>query len=88
MNLPNTILEKLIIHFVGNKNNSDPLFLSARPLTLSDESMYILQDSFLGRFKNNHEHFSFSHPSSLQYNEIYQYCKQLFEDPDAFEDVS
>lgn len=88
MNLPNTILEKLIIHSVGNKNNADPCVLSPKALELSDENLSIIQDSFLGRFKNNHEHFSFSHDSSLQYHELYQYCKQLFDDADTFEEVS
>jgi hypothetical protein len=88
MNLPNTILEKLIIHYVGNKNNADPLLLSGQAPELSDENLYIIQDSFLGRFKNNHEHHSFSHDSSLQYHELYQYCKQLFDDDVTFEEVS
>ena len=88
MNLPNTILEKLIIHYVGNKNNNDPIFLSPQAPELSEESLYIIQDSFLGRFKNNHEYHSFSHDASLQYNELYQYCKQLFTDDSSFTEVS
>lgn len=88
MNLPNTILEKLIIHYVGNKNNGDPFLLSPQALELPEESLFIIQDSFLGRFKNNHEHHSFSHDSSLQYNELYQYCKQLFDDSTDFDEVS
>ncbi|MBB1286338.1 nucleoid-associated protein [Flavisolibacter sp. BT320] len=88
MNLPNTILEKLIIHYVGNKNNADPLLLSGQAPELSEENLYIIQDSFLGRFKNNHEHHSFSHDASLQYHELYQYCKQLFDDDTTFDEVS
>jgi hypothetical protein len=88
MNLPNTILEKLIIHYVGNKNNNDPIFLSPQAPELSEESLYIIQDSFLGRFKNNHEYHSFSHDASLQYNELYQYCKQLFANDSSFTEVS
>jgi hypothetical protein len=88
MNLPNTILERLIIHYTGNKNNNEPIFLSHQAPELSEENLFILQDSFLGRFKNNHEHHSFSHPSSLQYNEVYQYCKQLFGNVDSFAEVS
>ncbi|HZH64209.1 MAG TPA: nucleoid-associated protein [Flavisolibacter sp.] len=88
MNLQNTPLQKLIIHYTGNKNNADPLLLSPAALVLNDDNRGIYGEGFLSRFKNNHEYYSFSHPSSLQYNEVYNYCKDLFSDMNVFEEAS
>lgn len=88
MNLEHTSLQKLIIHYVGSKNNLDPVYLSKESLELDDETVKVLQDSFLQKFKMGNEYYSFSHPSSLHFNEVYSYSKQLFEDASTFEDVS
>jgi hypothetical protein len=89
MNLENNCLQKTIIHFVGSKNNLDPLHLSNNALELDDENNRILQESFLSRFRTNREYHSFHHPSSLEFNEVYQYCRQLFNDgASGFEDIS
>ena len=84
MNLDTATLSKLIVHYVGSKNNLDPVYLSEKEQELDDESNTILRDSFLQRFRNNHELYSFQHPSSLSFNEAYQYCKNIFDDTSAF----
>ena len=84
MNLDTATLSKLIVHYVGSKNNLDPVYLSEKEQELDDESNTILRDSFLQRFRNNHELYSFQHPSSLSFNEAYQYCKNIFGDTSAF----
>ena len=83
MNLDTATLSKLIVHYVGSKNNLDPVYLSEKEQELDDESNTILRDSFLQRFRNNHELYSFQHPSSLSFNEAYQYCKNIFDDPSS-----
>ena len=88
MDLQNTALNKIIIHHTGNKNNAEPIHLSQHALNLDEETRQLLGQSFLARFKNNHEYFSFSHPSSLQYNEVYNYCREIFSNADSFEAVS
>jgi hypothetical protein len=88
MDLKNTSLRKLILHYVGSKNNLDPIYLSTEALSLEEETLQIIQNSFLGKFKSNHEYYAFYHTSSLQYNEVYNYCKQLFEDNERFEELS
>ena len=88
MNLDTATLSKLIVHYVGSKNNLDPVHLSEKEQELDDESNTILRDSFLQRFRNNHELYSFQHPSSLSFNEAYQYCKNIFDDPSSFIQVS
>jgi hypothetical protein len=88
MHLQSTSLQKLIAHYTGNKNNADPLLLSAEALQTDDETRQIYGEGFLNRFKSNHEWYSFSHPSSLQYNEVYNYCKDIFGQVDAFAEAS
>jgi hypothetical protein len=87
-NLEHTSLRKIIIHYVGSKNNLDPIHFSNNELELDDAFVKLLQDNFLQKFKSNEEYYSFHHPSSLQFNEVYNYAKQLFEDADHFQEVS
>lgn len=77
-------LRNVIVHYVGNGNNAEPLTLSAAPLELPAETRAVLADSFLSRFADNHEYFSFAHPSSLRYNEVYDHCRKIFEDATDF----
>lgn len=88
MNSENGILSQVIIHYVGSKNNLDPIIFSAKPLSLGEEDNQVLQESLLNRFKANHEYYSFHHTSSLEFNEVYQYCRKLFDDPSGLPDIS
>src|SRR5689334_23362539 len=88
MNPGNAELKRLIIHYVGSKNNLDQLTLSNEELETDDETSRAMQESFLSRFKNNQEYFSFHHISSLHFNEMYSYCKQVFSDDEKFAEVS
>ncbi len=88
MNLQNTLVRSLIVHYIGNKNNAGALHLSQTALELPDDLKEVLGDSFLSRFKTNHEWHQFGHESSLQFNEAYNYCKQLFGNADSFEETS
>ncbi|MEI6948336.1 nucleoid-associated protein [Paraflavisolibacter sp. H34] len=75
-------LKSLIVHYVGSKNNLDPLYLSEETLALDEEMLQVVGESFLNKFNNAAEYFKFSHPSSLQFNEVYNYAEQLFEHRD------
>ena len=88
MDFQSGILQKLIIHYTGNKGTADALQLSAKALALEEEMREVLGQSFLGRFKNNQEWYAFSHGSSLQYNEVYNYCKSIFAADRSFEESS
>lgn len=77
-----------MVHYVGSKNNLEPLHLSGSELELDDETTKILQDGFLHKFKTIPEQFSFHHTSSLQYNEVYNFCRQIFEDATKVEELS
>jgi hypothetical protein len=88
MNAENTTLKQLIIHYVGSKNNLDPIHISPEPILPDEETTLALQSGFLAKFKNNHEYYSFHHPSSLQFNEVYQYCRNIFDESNAFVESS
>lgn len=87
-NLKAASLKKVIVHYVGSKNNLDPLHLSQETLALDEETLSAIGESFLNRFNNSFEHYQFQHPSSLQFNEVYSYSSTLFEDKTQFETIS
>ena len=88
LNFKAASLRKLIVHYVGSKNNLDPLHLSPEALALDEDLMQIIGESFLNKFNNNFEYYSFHHPSSLQFNEVYNYATQLFDDKTQFDQLS
>jgi hypothetical protein len=88
MTVDTPCLKSVVVHYVGSKNNLDRLYLSGESLDLDDEVLKRLQDGFLYRFKTMPEHYSFHHPSSLQFNEVYSYCKRLFADPGTLVETS
>lgn len=88
LNFKAASLKKVIVHYVGSKNNLDPLHLSQEALALDEETLLAIGESFLNRFNNSFESYHFQHPSSLQFNEVYAYSNNLFEDKTLFEEVS
>ncbi|MDB5197458.1 MAG: hypothetical protein JWP88_1829 [Flaviaesturariibacter sp.] len=75
-------LKKLVLHYVGSKNNLDQLNISDKALELDETTMEQLQEGLLFKFKSIAEKYAFHHPSSLQYNEVYNFCQQLFDEPE------
>jgi hypothetical protein len=83
-NINDVQLEQVIIHKVGNPTRGEELKLSTNPLTLNDEIVRgMLTKYFLSPF-NEHEQYQFTHLSSLELNEVYQYVTGIFEDPKSF----
>jgi hypothetical protein len=82
LNLKSASLKKIIVHYVGSKNNLDPVYLSEELLNLPEETLHIIGESFLNKFNTVAEQYSFHHPSSLQYNEVYNYALALFQNQD------
>lgn len=84
----NVVLERVIVHKVGNPTRGEELKLSVNPLTLNDEIVNgLLTKYFLGAFNEN-ELFHFTHLSDLSMNEVFNYVKSIFEDPARFVDQS
>jgi len=82
------VLKKLALHFVGSKNNLDPLLIADKELELEEGAREVLESGLMTRFRNNPEQYHFTHTSSLQFNEVYNYCQGIFEDSAQFVPLS
>jgi len=72
------------VHLVGNKGNGEEFIVSRKPVELSENDRYTLKDAFLSKFSLERDRYSFHHPSSLNYNEVYNYCLETLADSDTF----
>jgi len=76
-------VESLAVHFIGNKNNNGELKLSEQETVVQPNAEQIFIDYFLSPFKNN-EYYCFTHESELKLNEVYSFCRDVFENPKKF----
>lgn len=77
-----TKLNRLALHRVGNKTREEGIYPSKKLLPLADEALTRdLLQFFLGHFKCE-SFFQFGHNTDLMLNEVYTYCKQIFDDMD------
>jgi len=77
-----TNLDEIALHFVGNKTVDHLLKLSDDLLNIDDELAELISTSFFDRFANSFDEYSFTHASSLEFNEVYTFTKQIFENKD------
>lgn len=66
----------------------EPLYLSQRCLVPEKETLDIIRDNFLNRFKNAPELYQFHHATSLDFNEVYRFAATVFDDPEGFTSTS
>lgn len=78
-----SILEKLIVHFVGNPSNEEPLQLSAACHEFADEHHDDLLRFLMHAFKT--EGF---YQFNMSGNPVYDACKALFEEKQSMEEAS
>lgn len=83
MDLSNAALRTMSVHFVGNKGTGGEYTQSRGPLELNERDKKILSEAFLSRFNTETEKYSFHHPVSLDYSEVYNYCLQILAEPDT-----
>lgn len=88
MNFSNSYIESISVHHIGNKLNQQEIILSEKPLYINEELLLRLRDYFLGRFSSVFEKYRFFHQSSLKYNEVYNYSKEIFTDDLTFHETS
>ncbi len=77
----------LAVHKVGNKSNSEGLFIAQNCIRPDEEITELLSAYFLSPFKTE-EYFNLFHESNLELNEIYTYASAIFEDPEQLHEQS
>jgi len=88
MILTEAILEQFIVHYTGNKQNGGALLLSRKQQKPDIEIREKMREALLQKFSNCHERYSFHHTSSLEFNEVYNFTRRLFQEPTEFYDAS
>lgn len=82
----NTI-DKIILHFVGNKIDGDGIAISERMMALSD----ITNESIIALVNNSFvsdEYYEFYYSPKLELNPVYTFVKSIFDDLNTFENQS
>ena len=75
-------LTEIALHFVGNKTVDHLLKLSEDILNIDDELADLITNAFFERFSKSFEEYEFTHESSLDFNEVYNFAKDIFENKD------
>ena len=88
MKLTNLKLDSLYIHYIGNRVHSEELILSDKPLNNQEDDLSIMSNNFLKNFDTSSDVYSFSHPSSLKYNEVYQFALGFFKGDESLHKTS
>ncbi len=77
-------MKQILVHYVGNKAQEQGYEISENSIEELDEEMSeVLHEIFLSSFKEAKFHH-FTHPTSLEYNESYNYIKDVFEEETSF----
>ena len=88
INLFNTHIETLSVHRVGNKSRNEAYFLSDSKYGLNDEIMPLLKEFFFKSFREKEEnYYQFAHDVDLDYNEMYKFASEVFENPDRAHEI-
>lgn len=81
LDLSSAILEHAAIHFVGNKNNEEGIFISEEELWLEQaENSNAIKKLCTSPFSAG-ETWAFTHSSELGMNEVFVFCQRLFQNP-------
>lgn len=89
INLFSTHIDSLSIHRVGNKSRLEPIFLSENTFAINDEIMPLLKEFFFKPFRDKEEnYFKFAHDVDLEYNDMYNFASEIFNNPSNVHEVS
>ncbi|MAW94880.1 MULTISPECIES: nucleoid-associated protein [unclassified Leeuwenhoekiella] len=89
INLYSAQIESLSIHRVGNKSRSEGAFLSKERYQLNDEITPLIKEFFFKPFRDKEEnYYQFVHESDLEFHELSNLVKSIFENPSRSHEVS
>jgi hypothetical protein len=78
-------LEALSVHYIEKEGQT---VLTEKGFSLADADLRdLLSKFFLSAFKDEQQ-YQFAHETDLKYNEMYSYCKSLFQDPNSLHEQS
>lgn len=83
--IDSVILQRAIIHKVGNPTRGEELKLSAHQLTLNDETVRLLLTHYFLHPFNAEDQYHFTHISDIALNEVYTYVSAIFNNQKSFE---
>jgi len=82
INLYSAHITSLSIHRAGNKSKGEPIFLSENTFTLNDEMAPLIKEFFFKPFRDKeHTFLQFTHEVDIEFHELYQLAKEIFQDP-------
>ena len=81
-------LDRLTVHYTGNKQNGGALLVSRQESVPDDDIREKMREALLQKFTNCHERYAFHHASSLEFNEIYNFVQRIFKEPSEFYELS
>lgn len=73
-----SVLDELSVHFIGNKSLEENIILSNKPLAIEESLSNLITEGFFKKLSNSFDEYQFTHESSLDYNEVYNYAKAIF----------
>lgn len=80
MTCADAVLERLVLHKVGNKEKGDALILSATPYILNADISSVLLHYFTNPFKGS-QYYVFSNEGDVSYNSMYNCVSRIFDEP-------
>jgi hypothetical protein len=81
-------LDRLTVHYTGNKQNGGALLVSKQEQVPDDGIREKMREALLQKFTNCHERYAFHHASSLEFNEVYNFVQRIFREPAEFYELS
>lgn len=80
-------IDTISVHKVGNKTTFEGISFSAKPIIATEDVLNVLKSYFLFPFKKE-EYYHFYHPNSLNFNEVYTFCVNIFANVELFHEQS
>jgi hypothetical protein len=82
-------IQKMAIHFVGNKSNNEGVYISKNSQhSFDEEAEESFLKYFIEPFRKLAEFYNFYHPTEIELNEIKSFATALFNDTAPFEEVA